>query len=399
MKNSFFNIIAVLFLCVSVAHGQAGSFNFTNPPNPPYVLKGNTVSVGNNTYYLPPSIQLTQLPNGQFQMNSPNVLAHKVGNGGDYIRATFIQLGTQIISYLKTTDMGNNVVVQNHLDTTSLTATLDVNRIVVTDDTLFDNTGSVVDAIGVPGLIILNGTNWLDHFENERDIYYLVFHEMLRSAQVNDDNFVISKSLMDFPTSFKVATRLLPLVPMLEQDSIQNLFSLNSIVSSGSGCPQNSGQYYSDLDLTKNTFELTLNNFSATSTNQRPIDYKFCDVSIPVQLPAHKKLTISLIDLQGQTHVNSTSLQTTNTLSFEAFLTGTSNNTVQKVIQLGGSDRSFLFRKTDVLSSGCGTAELIRLSISNRVMSQVSSVADTGDGFNSSEVKKISVYLNLEDCN
>src|SRR5690606_11588726 len=78
----------------------------------------------------------------------------------------------------------------------------------VADGILIDNSGSKVEAIGEPGRIVLAGDLWMEHFERERDIYYLVLHELLRAADINDDNYIISGALNPFPQSRRVGTRL-----------------------------------------------------------------------------------------------------------------------------------------------------------------------------------------------
>ena len=57
---------------------------------------------------------------------------------------------------------------------------------------LIDSTGSVVDAIGIPDLVQLDQQRWEVLFSSTDNLYYLIFHEMLRSASYDDDNFKIS---------------------------------------------------------------------------------------------------------------------------------------------------------------------------------------------------------------
>lgn len=408
MKNK--NLVSVLIMTTLLTSwAQASNTVLQTLQVKPVVIKvppvagpaKNVIVVDNRGYLIPDSIKLIRSINGQFKVDRIDLIGHKVGNGGDYIRSTFIQVGKKALDYVLTTEAGNTIVRKNNLNTDELKAALDINRIVLTDETLFDNTGSVVEAIGIPGLIILNSQTWLDHFEKERNIPYLVFHEMLRSASVNDDNYVVSTDLMQIPNSFRVATRLVPLIPMLDSDSIQPLFDLASVVSNGSGCSAQKKEFYTELDLTKNSLEISLSNYITQNDTKRLVDNKACSLAIPVKLPKGKRLVISLVDLQGVVSPRLAQLQTTSSVKFEAFIAGTVNPSNAKIINLAADERSFLFRKTDVLTSGCGTTEMIRLNTSNTLTSKVISQSTTGSEnilANTSQIKKISVLMNLESC-
>lgn len=403
MKNNNYPLLtfAIAFamsFTVLAASSQDDVFNL-DPIKPApklkvSVLKPNLLTIDNHTYTLPDSLKLIKLPNGKFKVDKIDLLGHKVGNGGDYIRSTFIQLGQKVLQYLTTTDAGDAIVRKNNLNTDDLKASLDINSIVLTDDTLFDNGGSVVEAIGIPGLIILNSEAWLAHFENERNVHYLIFHEMLRSSAVNDDNYIVSNDIVQFPTSLKTPTRLLPLIPMIDQDSIQGLFDLSNVSTGGAGCADKK-QYYAELDLTKNALEISLNNYVAQNDAKRLTDRKGCNLAIPMKLPKNKRLVISLVDLQGVVSPKTT-LKSVATVNFEAFVAGEKNSVKTKTINLGADDRSFLFRKTDLLKSGCGTQDIIRLNTS-AVLSSTGSSAEAA-ATNSVQVKKISILMNLEDC-
>jgi len=390
MKTNHLSILALAFF-VSLS-AQANSLLNALELKIPQIIQ-----IGNRTVTIPGSIPLIKLPDGRYTTDKTifSPAGHKVGNGGDYIRSTFIRMGENVNEYLETTDAGHLIVSKNDLNLVELKATLTTERIALTNEILVDNTGSIVDAIGVPGLIILNSANWLDHFEKERNVYYLVLHEMLRSSAVNDDDFVISKDIVNIPSQFKMSTRLLPLVPMLESDSIVELVTLDKITVQGTGCSAAKSPAYTELDLTKNLIDITLKSFIATNSQARKIDYKACNLSVPLKLPSGKRLTISLIDVSGEVRPQSADLKSTSTLKFEAFLAGSTNKVQQKVVALGSNARTFLFRKTDVITTGCGTSEILRLNVNNALVSK-GSVAN-GE-INQSQVKKISVYLNLEDC-
>lgn len=388
MRTNHLHLL-VIGLCFSV------SANALNLLKALEVKLPQVIQVGNRTVTIPGSISLVKLLDGRYAVeNKFSTEGHKVGNGGDYIRSVFIQMGENINEYLETTEAGSQIVTTHNLDLVSLKATLTTESIVLTNDILIDNTGSVVDAIGVPGLIILNSASWLDHFEKERNVYYLVLHEMLRSSAVDDDDFVISKDIFNFPSQFKMSTRLLPLIPMLEADSITELVTLDKITVLGTGC-SNKSPAYTELDLTKNVIDITLKSFITVNSDARKMDYKSCNVTVPLQLPAGKRLTISLIDVSGEVRPQAADLKSTSTLKFEAFLAGSTGKLNAKVVALGSEARTVLFRKTDVITTGCGTSEILRLNVNNALSSKGSAAVGLT---NQSQVKKISVYLNLEDC-
>ena len=123
------------------------------------------------------------------------------GNGGDDVRKSFITIGEAIISYLET-PAGALYSRTHRLDTEKLRATLTIERIGVSPTLIKDNRGSDVDARLVStGKIELFKQAWREHLDFNRDIAYLVFHEMLRSAYGPgaDDNYTVSKGLSPTP--------------------------------------------------------------------------------------------------------------------------------------------------------------------------------------------------------
>src|SRR5690606_31034096 len=121
-----------------------------------------------------------------FVRPAPALSGHRLGNGGDHVRATFLRMGQATLSYLQETDSGAAIVAAHDLDLAALEETLSIDVIEAVDGILIDNGGSVVDAIGEPGKIKLTSDRWLEHFEGERDVYFLVFHEMLRAVGIDD---------------------------------------------------------------------------------------------------------------------------------------------------------------------------------------------------------------------
>ena len=315
--------------------------------------------------------------------------AHKVGNGGDYLRATYIAMGKSTLKYLNDTKEGNEILSKHGLSSSRLEDTLDINLIKVTEQTLIDNTGSVVDALGIVDLVTLNSSAWFEHFQNGRDVYYLVFHEMLRSAGVNDDNYIISKQLKNFPVSLRIETRIAPKLALITADRLTSIFNESAIGIGGSGCPVSDKDIITELNEDTNTYQISLKNYRVNAGAESLIAYKTCAVSIPVKVPASKRLVISLIDLSGELNLQQSS---TSKLSFEAFLTGGQQKITEK--NLGASVNqynSFLLRKNDVLKSTCGGSDLMRIN-SNVLLKSTSSKNEYVS------IKNIKIYLALEDC-
>jgi hypothetical protein len=176
----------------------------------------------------PKSTEITFLIKGLFMHRSALCLviclltqslwAGGEGNGGDLIEGMFIREGMSILSTLKNTPQGHNLVNTFQLNLNELKDTLDANRIFVTEGPLYDNTGAEVDAIHAFGAITLARQRWKYVFSlpSERS-RFLVFHEMLRSASVNDDSYRISIYL-DAPLDVAPPVQLAPLSNRVEID-------------------------------------------------------------------------------------------------------------------------------------------------------------------------------------
>ncbi len=323
--------------------------------------------------------------------------AHRVGNGGDHVRATFLQMGQAVIDYLQQTQEGAALVTNQKLKILDLQDTLDINKVAVSDDVLRDNSGSIVEALGIPDSIILQKSSWFSHFEKSTDIYYLVFHEMLRSAGVNDDNYIISKALLPFPSQRKIAAKVTPLIPLIEDDNISSLFDLAKVAVNGSGCPLQLSGTQTSFDSESNVLEITTRQYRNESSGTRVLARRSCSMAIPVKLPAKKRLVISQIDLRGKVDLQPKSQVQ---ISFEAFLAGQSNSVKTKVIKSTqpnlGVNGTFQMRRTDLMKSNCGGNDIVRLNSSILSDLQGSGNANLKPEF--SEVNSIQVFLTLEDC-
>jgi hypothetical protein len=329
-------------------------------------------------------------------LSNSSASAHRVGNGGDHIRASFIQMGQAVIEYLEETQEGAQIVSQNQLDLKVLNETLDIERISVSDDTLRDNSGSIVDALGEPDSITLQKTSWFNHLERSTDIYFLVFHEMLRSAGINDDNYIISKSLTPFPIARKVITKVTPVLPLIEEDNLSSIFDLSQLSVNGSGCPLQLAGTQSSFNSETNVLEILTRQYRNETLGSRVLQRRSCNLAIPIKLPAKKRLSISQIDIRGKVDIQSKS-QTQ--ISFEAFLAGQTNSAKTKTVSAKGSSSlngRFQMRRTELMKSKCGGSDILRLN--SALLSDHRGSGSATAKPENSEVQSIHIFLNLEDC-
>ncbi|MDA8792589.1 hypothetical protein N9N67_05050 [Bacteriovoracaceae bacterium] len=121
------------------------------------------------------------------------------GNGGDQIRASFIETGHVIVNAYQ------DVMLDNNVDPDLLRDTLDINKIKTSSKQLFDNKGNPVDALGQKDEIILfigsvtKGDGWLGIFQRGVEDKKLILHEMFRSAYGvgADDNYDLSIKILN----------------------------------------------------------------------------------------------------------------------------------------------------------------------------------------------------------
>jgi hypothetical protein len=314
---------------------------------------------------------------------------HFVGNGGGYVRDTFMMMGNSVMDFLANTEEGSALVQEHKLDLSILGQTLDIQKITVVDYELIDNTGSVVDAIGMPGSITLSKQPWFEHFEMERDVYYLVFHEMLRSAGVNDDNNVISNHLQSFPGSLRIRTRVVPLIPLISDDSLLGILDEKSLNVGGTGCRRLGDKTRIELDQENNSLSLSFAQYRVEASRDRAFDRKNCQVAIPAILPAGKRLVISQFDMSGTMNIASGSHIK---IDSEAFLAGTVEPLKSRLIDSSMATQGrFLIRRTDVLKSRCGGSDILRVNTALQI---------AGSQVRPEEVsmKSVKLYLSLESC-
>lgn len=130
------------------------------------------------------------------------------GNGGDAVEAFFIEKGKQILKKLSRTPEGQKFLESLPVSYSALESTLDHRWITVSNETLHDVTGAIVDALVEDGFIYLNRQRWLHHMNTNALVETIVFHEMLRALTVNDDNYIYSGKVVDFSDYQDPAERL-----------------------------------------------------------------------------------------------------------------------------------------------------------------------------------------------
>lgn len=308
---------------------------------------------------------------------------NREGNGGDHIRSTFIKVGKAVMQYLRTNDQGMLLSQKHALDLDLLEAGLDIEKITVVDETLIDNGGSDADALGERGKITLRKDRWNDHFENERDIYYLVFHEMLRQVGVNDDNYIISGDVRPFPINDRVVTRIASFVPLISTDSILPFLSLNAkdLILVGSGCRQE--DIFLDLDTAKGVLNVAFDAYRAVGTTDR----KTCEVRFAVKSNPYRQLVISQVDMSGKVSLPDGASVA---VGLRPNL-GTSLGTQVRKVMKGKEYGRFHLRTTPNFATSCGSESTIMGLNTN-----VTLLSPTSDAV--AAVDRLAVYFRVEPC-
>jgi len=320
---------------------------------------------------------------------------HIDGNGGDHIRATFLKMGEAVISYLKDSDVGAQVVRTHGLDLGRLENTLSIDVVSVDAGTLIDNGSSNVDAIGEEGKIILSKNAWAEHFEKSRDVYYLVFHEMLRAVAKNDDNYVISAPLNPFPQTRRILTRMATLFPILGEDNISQMIDGSQLSVNGTGCPLGRLGTSVDVDLERNQVEISFRRNTAETGGRmaKSLDRKNCALALPIKVPADRRLVISQVDMSAKLETKQNSKAQ---ISLEAFVSGTRGTVEAKVLETGTLPKQgrLLLRRNEVLKSACGASAILRMNTSSVLQSR----GTLSEDVNLLDVDRLSISLKTELC-
>jgi hypothetical protein len=319
---------------------------------------------------------------------------HRHGNGGDHVRASFMKLGEAAISYLEETEEGQALISSYKLDPSQLRQLNSIEVISVSDGLLIDNNGSKVEAIGEPGKIMLNGDAWMEHFERERDVYYLVLHELLRAADIDDDNYVISGAINPFPVGRKVRTRLTSVYPLLGDESLEDIVDASKIGLAGTGCPRAQEGTLFEFDSERNVLDISFRQYALLSNASQSSNRKACAIVIPVSSRPGKRIVITQIDLTGKLQMPAGASESASAkLSLEAFLPGSSAPIASRKILANGELQMgrILVRKTEAVRSPCGESTLLRVNTSAQLLNtaEVPAILDTD---------RLTISLGIEDC-
>lgn len=332
--------------------------------------------------------KLSECINGIFLMaffisliTSLPISAHRVGNGGDFVRATFIIVGEQVLKYLSQ----NELPSEWQTSTAELGQALDYNRIDISLTPLIDNSGSFVDAIGVPGKITLDQQAWAAHFDGRRDIYFLVLHEMLRSNGINDDNYILSKKIYPFPESLKVDTALDLSLPLAGTSDMAEIIDMKNAVLQGSGCSHDLGNVFFELDLQKNVIRIIPKKMVLANATRKTLR-KTCNMAIPLQGISGKKLQLVMADAYIKSKLEENECTK---LSLSLFSGSGKEIKMSKSNSTSGESRD-MARKTFELESGCGEETNLRMNLSQ-------TLSNAGD-HSQAAVEKVEIYLNLVNC-
>lgn len=357
-----------------------------------------SLTVRGREFNLPDYLQVERDRSGFYRV--VRGLDHKVGNGGDYLRGQFIAVGNQVLEYLRTLPAGQRLARAQNINIESLAEALSTERIVVVDRTLIDNTSSVVDAIGVPGLILLNSEAWKELFENSSNIYYLVFHEMLRSAAINDDNYAISEAIRNFPESLRINTQLAATLPMVNELQMRNL--VGTPIANGTGCPVGTSQ---DVTLNEklNAFDIKLSKFNLSLGSTESFNRLACALRVPVRIPPNKRVRVTMAELHGEIlngQPRSNMFARIN-LAADVNITRNQGDVVQ-TFAVNQGDRSFIVRKGGEMVVGCNGARETMLMVNAGGMLSAGSNGQRGSRQASKPetliVKRLTLYVTLENC-
>jgi hypothetical protein len=217
------------------------------------------------------------------------------GNGGDFIEGLFIREGQGIIESLQTTTKGRAIANAFSLNLEDLKGTLQATRIFVQTEPLYDNTMAEVDAVCSGGAITLNRSRWdlILSQPSERSRFF-VFHEMLRSAGVDDDNYRVSQYL-DSP--IKIPS-LVPVKPLSERINTWNM----SMTLDEPYTPMNSAQF--KIDNSTSSIEIKVPQYQLHLWDPSPAHYR---LEVPIHLAHGESIRLTqiqywLTSISGKPH-------------------------------------------------------------------------------------------------
>lgn len=320
--------------------------------------------------------------------------------GGDIVRAEFLNRGAAVVQFLEESAAGQKIIENNKLNLEALKSSLDVEKILVTDEVLVDRTGSVVDAVGAPGLIVLNRTRWMEHSERDSDIYFLVLHEMLRENGINDDNYVVSKALIPFPEQYRLQNILITEKPLIVSDRLDHLLDRSQITLGGTGCPKDSLKTFTRFNPTLNEVEIYPNEMSLALNGDSSVQLqrKNCALRIPFKAAAGKRLQITQVDVSGEVELQKNKTVQVNFST--GFISGSTKPGTQIPKQITATnqivDGGFLIRDNKLYESGCGQTAM--LTLNSDMLLKSSTKLLPNEKVSTSRVNKLKLSIKAVDC-
>ncbi|MCX6117118.1 MAG: DUF4360 domain-containing protein, partial [Proteobacteria bacterium] len=240
--------------------------------------------------------------------------------------------------------------------------------------------------------ILLSKDRWVSHFEQDRDVYFLVFHEMLRAIGINDDNYIISGAINPFPSTRKILTRIGTVFPILGEVSLDKIIPIERIVLEGNGCPRQLGGTFADVDLEKNILNVGLQKFDINLV-AITAGRKACNVVIPVNPPIGTRVVVTQMDFSAKAVLHA---GTKASISSRASFASTSIAPKSKSIEATESIQGrLLIRSHQSVSSGCsGQSEILRISTAGTLQKPINGQED----LNQLIADQILVSFALEAC-
>jgi hypothetical protein len=307
--------------------------------------------------------------------------------GGDWIRSAFLEMGNNVMGFLANSKDGIALTKEQKLNLKALKATLDINKVSVTDKTLVDRTGSVVDALVNRGKVQLNDKRWTDLLAQQRDLHRLVFHEMLRLADYDDDNYVISKKMESLAAQYPVYTKSYFPRRVNNSESISTLVTVKEIALNGSGCKIGDGEASAQVSPIDNSINIYSDNYmvKAGPTFKRENERLGCNLAISLSVQPGYRLAVLAGDVYGEAKGDAKS---TVNASAEVFLAGEVGPKISGEFKV--NDGLVLLREGLAWKTECGAAVNFRV---NMGLALSAASQDT-----TARISRVKILTKLEKC-
>lgn len=118
------------------------------------------------------------------------------GNGGSLVQRKFIEAGEESLERARYSPKVLDLLPEPAATLTRMRGLLTIDVVKVRNLPLTDNKGSTAESLGVPGEILLDYSLWYQKIKDAIPLQKDSFHELLRAANIDDDNYRISKHLL-----------------------------------------------------------------------------------------------------------------------------------------------------------------------------------------------------------